>query len=120
MTSSFDLVVYNVLIYELRYLGVHDVAVRLVASFFPDRSKGVSLCNTLSPAVTARCGILHGIELAPVLFAVLVNNLTWKKNLRAIYVDHLKVVEVILRASMSMLPIVANKIGTFAAQHCMR
>ena len=85
-----------------------------------DRSQRVSLRNTLSPAVTLRGGIPQGTKLAPILFAVLVNNLSRNWNLRAKYVDDLTVVEVIPKISISMLPVIANEINTFASQHGMR
>ena len=108
------------MIEELRSLGVHKVLVRWVGSFLSDRSQRVSLCNTLSPAVIPRGGIPQWAKLAPILFAVLVNNLTSNWNLRAKYVDDLTIVEIIQRYSFSMLPIIANEIGTFSAEHGMR
>ena len=70
--------------------------------------------------MTPRGGIPQGTKLAPLLFAVLVNNLARQWNLRAKYVDDLTIVEVIPRTSMSMLPVIANSISTFASQHGMR
>ena len=119
-SKGFDLVDHNVLIEELRSLGVHEVLVRWVGPFLSDRSQRVSLCNTLSPAVIPRGGIPHETKLAPILFAVLVNKLTSNWNLRAKYVDDLTIVEIIQRCSFSMLPIIANEIGTFAVEHGMR
>ena len=76
-SKGFDLVDHKVVIEELRYLGVHEVLVRWVGSFLSDKSpQRVSLCNTLSPTVIPRDGIPQGSELAPILFAVLVNKLT--------------------------------------------
>ena len=111
---------HNVLKEELRSLGVHEVLVRWVGSFLSDRSQRVSLCNTLSPAVIPRGGIPQGTKLVPILFVVLVNKSSSNWNLRAKYVDDLTVVEVIQRYSFSMLPIIANEIGTFSAEHGMR
>ena len=110
----------HVLIEELRSLGVHKVLVRWVGSLLSDRSQRVSLCNTLFPAVIQRGGIPQWTKLAPILFAVLVNKLTSNWNLRAKYVDDLTIVEIIERYSFSMLPTIANEIGTFSAEHGMR
>ena len=119
-SKGFDLVDHNVLKEELRSLGVHKVLVRWVGSFLSDRSQRVSLCNTLSPAVIPCGGIPQGTKLVPILFAVLVNKSSSNWNLRAKYVDDLTIVEVIQRYSFSMLPIIANEIGTFSAEHGMR
>ena len=91
-----------------------------MVSFFSDGFQRVSLCNTLSPAVIPRSGILQGTKPAPIIFAVLVNKLTSNWNLRAKYVDYLTIVETIQRYSFSMLPIIANEIGTFTAEHGIR
>ena len=48
------------------------------------------------------------------------NKLTSNWNLRAKYVDDLTIVEIIQRYSCSMLPIIANEIGTFSEEHGMR
>ena len=91
-----------------------------MGSFLSDRSQRVSLCNTLFPAVIQRGGIPQWTKLASILFAVLVNKLTSNWNLRAKYVDDLTIVEIIERYSFSMLPIIANEIGTFSAEHGLR
>ena len=83
-----------------------------MGSFLTGTSQRVSVGNTISPAVTPQ-----GIKLAPLLFAVLVNNLARQWNLRAKYVDDLTIVEVISRTSTSMLPVIANSISMFASQH---
>ena len=80
-SKGFDLVDHNILIEELRSLGVHEALVRWVGSFLSGRSQRVSLCNTLSPAVISRGGIPQGTKLAPILFAVLVTKLTSNWNL---------------------------------------
>ena len=80
----------------------------------------VSLCNTLSPAVIPRGGIPQGTKLAPILFADLVKKLTSNWNLKAKYVDDLTIVEIIQGYSFGILPIIANEIGTFTAEHGMR
>lgn len=76
--------------------------------------------NTISPAVTPRGGIPKETKLAPLLFAVFVNNLSRQWNLRAKYVDDLTIIEVIPRTSKSMLPVITNSVSTFASQHGMR
>ena len=111
---------HNVLIRDLRYLGVHEVLVRWVGSFLTGRSQRVPVGNTIFPAVTPRGGIPKETKLAPLLFAVLVNNLSRQWNLRAKYEDDLTIIEVIPRTSMSMLPVIANSVSTFASQHGMR
>ena len=97
---------------QMLLIGFHEVLVRWVGSFLTGRSQRVSVGNTISPAVTPPGGIPQGTKLAPLLCAVLVNNLARQWNLRAKYVDDLTIAEVIPKTSVSMLTIIANSIST--------
>ena len=65
-------------------------------------------------------GIPQGTKLAPLLFAVLVNNLARHWKIRAKYVDNLLVGEIIPRCSISFLPFIPRDICTYASEHGMR
>ena len=62
-------------------------------------------------------GSPQGTKLAPLLFAVLVNNLARQWKIRAKYVDDLTGVEIIPRCSTSFLPFVARDICKYASEH---
>ena len=67
-----------------------------------------------SNTISARGGIPQGTRLAPLLFAILVNNLSaeWRNRLK--YVDDTSVFEIIPRLSLSYLPFVAANINSFS------
>ena len=62
----------------------------------------------------------RGIQLAPLLFTILVNNLASEWPTRVKYVDDTSELELHPRVSPSDLPIIAGNIGRYAAQRGMR
>ena len=74
-SKGFDLVDHNILIQEMELLGVHEATIRWIGSFLTDRSQRVRIGQVYSHPVTPNGGIPQGTKLAPLLFAILVNNL---------------------------------------------
>ena len=93
-SKGFDLIDHNVLCDELRSLDIHEVLINWIASFLTNRSQKVKVGSYVSCEVTPRGGIPQGTKLAPLLFAILVNNLVRYWNTRAKYVDDLTVVKI--------------------------
>ena len=85
-----------------------------------NRSQSVKIGSAVSGHVVPRGGIPQGTKLAPLLFAVLVNNLARHWKIRANYVNNLSVVEIIPRCSISFWPFIARDICTYASEHGMR
>ena len=86
---------HNVLCTELRNLGVHNVLITWIGSFLTNRSQSINISSAMiSGHVLPRGGIPQGTKLAPLLFAVLVNNLARQWKITAKYVDDLSVVGV--------------------------
>ena len=77
----------NVLIQEMELLGVHEATIRWIGSFLTDRSQRVRIGQVYSHPVTPNGGIPQGTKLAPLLFAILVNNLCRDWRYRIKYVD---------------------------------
>ena len=73
----------------------------------------------LHPA-TPNGGIPQGTKLAPLLFAILVNNLCREWRYRIKYVDDTLVFESIPQCSPSYLPFIAANINTYASMRNMR
>ena len=101
---------HSVLVSELRDLGVHEALIRWIGDFVTGRSQQVKIGSALSNSVIPRDGIPQGTKLAPLLFAILVNNLVKDWETRLKYVDDLSVLEIIPRCSTSMLPLKARDI----------
>ena len=75
-SKGFDLVDHNILIQEMELLGVHEASIRWIGYFLTDRSQIVLIGQVYSHPVTPNGGEYHKEKkLAPLLFAILVNNL---------------------------------------------
>ena len=96
-SKGFDLVDHNILIQEMELLGVHEATIRWIGSFLTDRSQRVRIGQVYSHPVTPNGGIPQGTKLAPLLFAILVNNLCRDWRYRIKYVDDTSVFESIPR-----------------------
>ena len=83
-SKGFDLVDHSVLVSELRDLGVHEALIRWIGAFLTGRSQQVKIGSALSNSVIPRGGIPQGTILAPLLFAIVVNNLVkdWKTRVK--------------------------------------
>ena len=104
---------HSVLVSELRGLGVHEALIRWIGAFLTGRSQQVKIGSALSNSIIPRGGISQGTRLAPLLFAILINNLVKDWEPRVKYVDDLSVLEIIPRCSTSMLPFIARDINLF-------
>ena len=96
-SKGFDLVDHNILIQEMELLGVHEATIRWIGSFLRDRSQRVQVSQVYSHPVTPNGGIPQGTKLAPLLFAISVNNLCRDWRYRIKYVDDTSVFESIPR-----------------------
>ena len=76
---------HSVLVSELRGLGVHEALIRWIGAFLTGRSQQVKIGSALSNSVIPRGGIPQGTRLAPLLFAILVNNLVKDWETRVLY-----------------------------------
>ena len=65
------------------YLGVHNVLITWIGSFLTNRWQSVKISSAILGHVVPRGGIPQGTKLAPLLFAVLVNNLARQLKIRA-------------------------------------
>ena len=86
-------------------------------AFLTGWSQQVKIGSVLSNSVIPRGGIPQGTRQAPLLFAVLVNNLVKDWKTRVKYEDDLSVLQIIPRCSTSMLPFVARDICLYASSH---
>ena len=87
---------HSVLVSELGDLGVHEALSRRIGAFLTGRSQQVKIGSALSNSVIPRGDIPQGTRLAPLLFAVLINNLVKDWKTRVKYANNLSsVLEII-------------------------
>ena len=105
-------------------ISLHEVLqswlIRWIGLFLTDCSQRVRIGQVYSHPVTPNGGIPQGTKLAPLLFAILVNNLCRDWRYRIKYVDDTSVFESIPRCSPSYLPVIAANINTYASMRNMR
>ena len=94
--------------------------IRWIGLFLTDRSQRVRIGQVYLHPVTPNEGIPQGTKLAPLLFAILVNNLCREWRYRIKYVDDTLVFESIPRCSPSYLPFIAANINTYTSKRNMR
>ena len=111
---------HQILLSKLVRFDLHPSLVRWVATFLLDRSQFVQIGSFASSPKTLNGGIPQGTKLAPMLFAVMVNELVNNWSLRAKFVDDLTIMEVIPRNSPSIMRHVVSDVQEFASNNNMQ
>ncbi|CAB3993754.1 Hypothetical predicted protein [Paramuricea clavata] len=93
--KGFDLVHHNIIICELKNLGVHPAIVRWIKAFLSNLEQCVRIENSYSSWKKTNGGLPQGTKLGPLLFAVLVNSLLMDWPGRVKFVDDTTVLEII-------------------------
>ena len=118
--KGFDLIDQKILLSKLARFDLHPSLVRWVAAFLLDRSQFVQIGSFASSPKTLNRGIPQGIKLAPMLFALMVNELVNNWSLRAKFVDDLTIMEVIPRNSPSIMRHVVSDVQEFGSNSNMQ
>jgi hypothetical protein len=108
------LVDHNVIIDKLQKLQVNPAIIRWIESFLSCREQCVKVDSSTSSWKRVNGGLPQGTKLGPLLFAILANSLLKDWNARSrIYkfVDDTTALEVILRCSPSLMPILVNEVS---------
>ena len=118
--KGFDLIDHKILLSKLPRFDLHPSLVRWVAAFLLDRSQFVQISSFASPPKTLNGGIPQGTKLAPMLFAVMVNELVNNWSVRAKFVDDLTIMGVIPRNSPSIMRHIVSDVPEFAGNNNMQ
>jgi hypothetical protein len=82
--KGFELIDHKILLAKLSKLNIHNSMLRWIGAFPLERSRCVRIDNSRSIAQNINGGIHQGTKLAPILFAVMVNDLisTWGPRIK--------------------------------------
>ena len=71
LSAAFDTIDHDNLFYILeKYVGICGSALRLMRSYFCDRTKRVQIDGIMSDFVSLLCGVPHGSVLGPMKFCL--------------------------------------------------
>ena len=118
--KGFDLIDHKILLSKLSCFDLHPSLVRWVAAFLLGRSQFVQIGSFSSLPKHLNGGIPQGTKLAPLLFAIMVNDLVNDWRLRAKFVDDLTLLEVIPRNSPSVMCHIVSDVQEFASNNNMQ
>ena len=118
-SKGFDMIDYEILISELRYLSAHPVF-NWTKAFLTNRTQAVRIGGTISDWKSPKGGIPQGTKLGVILFTIMTNNLLRSWKLRIKFVNDTTALEIIPRNSISLLNFAANDIHRFSVDHRMK
>ena len=100
-SKAFDRINLNVLITKLIDMGLRRSLIPWLCDFLSNRRQRVKLEDSISEWAQVNAGVPQGTKLGPILFLVMVNDLTTLQSDRWKYVDDLTISEVIPKHSQS-------------------
>ena len=118
-SKAFNRIGYNVLIGKLLGLGLRTSLILWIISFLSNRQRRVKLASATSHWLPINAGVPQGTKLGPILFLIMINNLSisdpesciWK------YVDDVSLSEELVRNSNSTIQTSLNTVASWSSSN---
>lgn len=110
-SKAFDLVDHNIIIAKLSSYGVPDILLRWVGSFLHDRRQRVRIGQEVSDWLHTNGSVPQGSWLGPLLFIVMINDLTVEGFLNHKYMDDTTLSEQLSDLNLSEMQGAANHVS---------
>ena len=100
-SKTFDRIDFNILLEKLYGMGIHPVLINWIANFLTSRERRTRVRNHYSNWMKTSAGVLQGTKLGPLLFLVMVNDLTVSDD-TVKFVDNTTILKIILKDQICM------------------
>ena len=120
-SKAFDRIDLNILSEKLHRMGVHPVLINWIANFLNDRKQRTRIENHYSSWKTINAGVPQGTKLGPLLFLIMVNDLSVSPD-TVKFVDDTTIWEIIRKSQTfsSVLPAQINESTNWVLQNNMK
>ena len=120
-SKAFDRTDFNILSEKLHRMGVHPVLINWIANFLTDRKQRTRIENHYSSWKTINAGVPQGTKLGPLLFLIMVNDLSVSPD-TVKFVDDTTIWEIIRKSQTfsSVLPAQINECTNWVVQNNMK
>jgi hypothetical protein len=118
--KAFDKVNHIIFLYKLKYIGVCDPLLRWIESYISQRTQIVVYKEIQSKPILVTSGVPRGSHLAPILFLIYINEITFLNSSKLMFADDIKIYRVVnCLDDTALLQSDLNMLFNWCNKHCI-